>query len=142
MAATTFGARSRPSTLSRAIRAAILVLTLATAWIHLTLGGWMFTLNALGYATLAAAMVLPGPLGRIRWLSRLGLLAFTLATIGGWVAFGARFDLAYLDKGLEVVLVVLLAVELWRDGGIGGTLQHGRALLATLTRRPNPGASR
>ncbi len=72
----------------------------------------MFTLNAVGYAMFAAAMVLPGPLARIRWFVRLGLLGFTSATIGGWVLFGPRFELAYIDKALEVGLIGALLVEL------------------------------
>ena len=35
---------------------AVVELTLLTAYIHLTLGGVLFTLNAIGYAALAAAM--------------------------------------------------------------------------------------
>jgi hypothetical protein len=104
--------------LTIALRIAIVGLTLATAQIHATLGGLMFTLNALGYATLAAAMVLPGPIGRIRWLTRYALIGFTAVTVLGWLAFGARFDLAYIDKAIEVVLIALLLVESWViDGG-------------------------
>jgi hypothetical protein len=107
---------SRP--LVTALRIAIVALTLATAQLHLTLGGLMFTLNALGYATLAAAMVLPGPIGRLRWLTRYALIGFTAATILGWLAFGARFDLAYIDKAIEAVLIGLLLVDSWvTDGG-------------------------
>jgi hypothetical protein len=107
---------SRP--LVTALRIAIVALTLATAQLHLTLGGLMFTLNALGYATLAAAMVLPGPIGRLRWLTRYALIGFTAATIIGWLAFGARFDLAYIDKAIEAVLIGLILVDSWvTDGG-------------------------
>jgi hypothetical protein len=107
---------SRPLVI--ALRIAIVALTLATAQLHLTLGGLMFTLNALGYATLAAAMVLPGPIGRLRWLTRYALIGFTAATIIGWLAFGARFDLAYIDKAIEAVLIGLILVDSWvTDGG-------------------------
>ena len=41
------------------IRAAIVALTLATAYIHSTLGGLLFTLNAVGYVVAALAMVIP-----------------------------------------------------------------------------------
>ena len=106
------------SPLAIALRIAIVALTLATAQIHLTLGGMMFTLNAIGYATLAAALVLPGPIARVRWLTRYALIGFTGVTILGWLAFGARFDLAYLDKAIEVVLIALVLVESWViDGG-------------------------
>ncbi|MEP6639570.1 MAG: hypothetical protein ABJC39_09505 [Chloroflexota bacterium] len=110
--------RIRPGLRIDLVRVVLVGLTLATAAIHASLGGVMFTLNAAGYATLAAAMMLPGPFVRIRWLVRLGLLGFTCATIVGWVLFGARFELAYIDKALEVGLIGALLVELWRiDGG-------------------------
>ena len=108
--------RIRPDTLI--LRGSIVALTLATAAIHASLGGTLFMLNAIGYTALAAAMVLPGPLARVRWLVRYALIGFTAATIGGWVAFGARFDLAYVDKALEVALIGLLLIESWViDGG-------------------------
>jgi hypothetical protein len=100
------------------LRAAIVGLTLATAAIHVSLGGTMFLLNAIGYTVFAVAMVLPGPVARIRWLVRYGLIGFTAVTVAGWLAFGARFDLAYLDKGIEVALIGLLLIESWVfDGG-------------------------
>jgi hypothetical protein len=118
MRATSFHQPQVSGLLTVALRIAIVGLTLATAQIHATLGGLMFTLNALGYATLAAAMVLPGPIGRIRWLTRYALIGFTTVTVLGWLAFGARFDLAYIDKAIEVVLIALLLVESWViDGG-------------------------
>ena len=107
---------TRPFTL--VLHAAIVGLALATAVIHSSLGGLLFTLNAIGYAIFAAALLLPGPLGRIRWLVRYALIGFTTATILGWLAFGARFDLAYIDKAIEVALVGLLLLESWVvDGG-------------------------
>ena len=99
------------------LRIAVVGLALATAYIHATLGGLLFTVNAIGYAVLALAVVLPGPLARYRWLVRLTLIGFTVATIGGWLAFGARFPLAYLDKGIEAGLVLALVVDLWRSDG-------------------------
>lgn len=97
------------------LRTAIVSLTLATAAIHWSLGGLLFTLNALGYLALAVAMILPGPFGRFRGLVRLGLIGFTSATIVGWYLFGARFDLAYVAKAIELVLVAIVAIDLWRN---------------------------
>ncbi len=106
----------QPFTLT--LRAAVVALTLATAAIHVSLGGTLFLMNAIGYAVLAIAMVLPGPVARIRWLTRYALVGFTAVTIVGWVMFGARFDLAYLDKGIEVALIGLVLIESWAiDGG-------------------------
>jgi hypothetical protein len=59
------------------LRIFVVVLTLTTAAIHARLGGLLFTLNALGYLGLAAAMVLPGPVARVRWLVRIALIGFT-----------------------------------------------------------------
>ena len=116
------------------VRVVIVGLTLATAAIHASLGGMLFLANALAYATLAVAMIAPGPLTRIRWLVRLALLAFTAMTIAGWVAFGARFSLAYLDKAIELGLIALVAVEIWRiDGGLVGVLREARRLVGRLT---------
>jgi hypothetical protein len=118
-----------------ALRVAILALTLATAAIHLTLGGLLFTVNALGYATFAVAIVLPGPVGRIRWLVRLGLIGFTTATIVGWLLIGARFQLAYFDKALEIILVAAVAADLWLSDG--GPIEIGRRLIGrTSTAHP------
>lgn len=114
--------------------AVTVMLTLATSYIHSTLGGMLFTLNALGYAALAVAIVVPIRLAdRFRWLIRLALLGFTLATIGGWILFGARYDVAYLSKGIEAALVVVLAWSIYRfDDGPAGVLERLRGLPAEL----------
>jgi len=115
------------------VRTGIVGLALATAAIHASLGGMIFTLNAIGYTTLAMAMVLPGPFGRYRWLIRLALAGFTAATIGGWVLFGARFPLAYLDKALEIGLLVLVTFELFHlDGGPIEIGRRARRLATSL----------
>jgi hypothetical protein len=104
--------------LAAGLRIGIVVLTLATAQIHASLGGLMFTINAIGYAAFAAAMVLPGRFDQLRWLVRCALIGFTTATIAGWLAFGGRFELAYIDKAIEVALIGLVLVESWIvDGG-------------------------
>jgi len=116
------------------LQLSVVGLTLATAVIHASLGGLLFTLNAVGYASFAVALVLPGTIGRYRWLVRLALLGFTAATIGGWLLFGARFPLAYLDKGIEVALIVFVSVELWAlDGGPGEIVTRARRLAAGIS---------
>ena len=115
------------------MRAAIIGLTLATAAIHATLGGTLFLMNAVGYTALALALVLPGPLGRLRWLTRWALIGFTAVTVGGWLVFGARFDLAYLDKGIEVALIGLLLLESWMvDGGPLGAVRRARRIAGSI----------
>jgi hypothetical protein len=126
--------RTQPTTIF--LRACVVLLTLTTAAVHASLGGLMFTMNAVGYAVLAVAMVLPGPFGSWRWLARTALIGFTAMTIGGWVLFGARFPLAYLDKGVEVVLLGFLAIELWLfDGGPVGVARNTRRLLRRIAAR-------
>jgi hypothetical protein len=100
------------------LRAGIVALTLATAFIHSTLGGMLFTLNALGYVALAMAMVLPIGLFRdIRWLTRVVLVGYTATTVIGWYLIGPRYDTAYIAKGIELVLIALLIVESYHVDG-------------------------
>ena len=91
------------------VRLVIVALTVATGWIHLTLGGLLFTLNGAGYLVAAVAMVLPLAVAmRFRWFIRLGLVGYALAAIVGWYLTGPRYDVAYLAKAIEVVLIALL----------------------------------
>jgi hypothetical protein len=103
----------RPTnTAGLALRAAIVALTLATGWIHATLGGPLFTLNAIGYVVAAAAMVAPIALAvRLRWFIRLGLIGYAATAIVAWYLTGPRYDVAYLAKAIEVALIALLLVE-------------------------------
>ena len=94
------------------IRAVIVGLALATGWIHLALGGPLFTLNGIGYGVAAVAMVVPLAIAvRFRWLIRLGLIGYAAAAIVAWFVMGPRYDVAYLAKAIEVALIVLLAIE-------------------------------
>ncbi len=104
----------RPTSLAGiAIRIAIVALTLATGWIHLTLGGLLFQLNGLGYLVAAAAMVVPlGLAVRFRWLIRLGLVGYALTAIVGWYLMGPRYDVAYVAKAVELALIALLGIEI------------------------------
>lgn len=97
---------------------AIVDLALITAYIHLTLGGTLFTLNAIGYAALAAALVasaVPHPfVRRFAWLPRVGLGAYAALTIGAYLVMGPYFTLGWIAKGIEVAILVLLAADLFR----------------------------
>ena len=128
------GRRDAPSVL---LRVAIVVLTLSTAYIHFTLGGLMFMANAVGYLVFAAAMIAPLAIAsRYRWLIRAALIVFALMTIGGWLMFGARYWLGYLDKAIEIALIGLLFVEMLRyDGGPVVVAQRGWALAMSVLRR-------
>jgi hypothetical protein len=93
---------------------AIILLTLATAIIHLSLGipnGLvMFILNGIGYIVLVSALYLPqfkAQRNLIRW----ALMAFTAVTVIGWVLIGLREPIAYIDKLIELALITLLFLE-------------------------------
>ena len=85
---------------------AIVDLTLITAYIHLSLGGPLFTLNAIGYAALAAAIVvtaIPNSfLRRLAWLPRVGLAGYAAATIVGYLVIGPYFTLGWVAKAIGV----------------------------------------
>ncbi len=101
-----------------ALRFGIVALALGTAYIHSTLGGLLFTLNATGYAVAAIAMIVPIALAvRFRWVVRLGLIGFALATIVGWAIQGPYYSTAYVAKAIEVALIVLLAIDFLRADG-------------------------
>ena len=127
----------RRDALSVGLRVGIVLLTLSTAYIHFTLGGMMFLANAVGYLVFAAAMVAPLAIAsRYRWLIRAALIVFAVATIGGWLMFGARYWLGYLDKAIEIGLIALLAVEMVRyDGGPLNVARQAYDLGLTTLRR-------
>jgi hypothetical protein len=101
-----------------ALRFGIVALTLGTAYIHSTLGGLLFTLNATGYLVAAAAMVVPIALAiRFRWFIRLGLIGYAVTTIVGWALQGPYYSTAYLAKGIEIALIFLLVVDFLRADG-------------------------
>jgi hypothetical protein len=96
---------------------AIVELTLATAIVHLSLGGTLFLLNAAGYFALGIAylVVAAVPLPSIRrygWLPRLGLAAFASVTIVAYLVIGPYFTLGWLTKGIELAIVTLVIADL------------------------------
>ena len=108
----------RPTATRAGIRLAIVALAVATGWIHLTLGGTLFTLNGVGYLVAALAMVVPFAFAaRLRWLVRIGLVGYALATIIGWWLMGPRYGTAYLAKAIEVVLIGLVLLEIRTHDG-------------------------
>ena len=115
----TTGHVARPfSAVDAAIRVAIVGLTLGTAYIHSTLGGLLFTLNAVGYVVAAAAMLAPLAIAsRHRWFIRLGLMGYAATTIVGWAITGPYYSTAYVAKAIEVALIVVLAIDFVRFDG-------------------------
>jgi len=115
---------------------AIVDLTLITAYIHLTLGGTLFTLNALGYAGLAAAVAittLPNPfLRRFAWLPRVGLAGYAAMTIAAYLVIGPYFTLGWVAKAVEVAILVLVGADLVRRyGSPRGLMDSAARTLAT-----------
>ena len=115
-----------------AIRAAIVTLTLSTAYIHSTLGGLLFTLNALGYVVAAIAMIVPLAIAvRFRWVVRVGLVGYAATAIIAWAVMGPYFSTAYVAKAIEVALIIALAIDFARHDG--NPIAVARRELATLT---------
>ena len=132
---------SRPlSDLDIVLRVAIVALALATAYIHLTLGGLLFTMTAVGFGAFALALIVPIAIAeRFRWLVRLGLIGYTASVIAGWVVDGARYDVAYISKAIELVLIALLLVDVARRDG--NPIELIRREVRSLLARPHGPAS-
>ena len=120
---TTYGSRlSRPGAPPSRVAAGVMLLvilelTLATALIHLSLGGVLFTLNGVGYLGLAAAylaaVLIPVPLvRRYSWLPRVGLAAYAAVTIVAYLVIGPYFTLGWITKGIELAIIGLVTVDL------------------------------
>ncbi|HEX7222307.1 MAG TPA: hypothetical protein VF231_03590 [Candidatus Limnocylindrales bacterium] len=140
--------RSADRTLSPvdvAIRVGIVGLALATGYIHSTLGGLLFTLNAIGYVVAAAAIVIPLALAvRFRWVVRLGLMGYAATTILGWAIQGPYYSTAFIAKGIEVALILLVAIDFARmDGNPINVVKSELSLLtARFGRRSAAGSAR
>ena len=120
------------------VRAAIVALTLATGYIHFTLGGLLFTLNAIGYLVAAVAMIAPLALAvRFRWIIRVGLIGYAATAIVAWALMGPYFSTAYVAKAIEVALIVLLAIDFVRHDGspVAVVRRELASFVALVTRR-------
>ena len=128
-----------------ALRIAIVGLALATGYIHSTLGGVLFTLNALGYLVAAVAMVIPLSLAvRYRWFIRLGLMGYAATTIIGWAIQGPYYSTAFIAKGIEVALIALVAIDFVRADGnpvVKVRSELASALAWVSARRASAGAA-
>jgi hypothetical protein len=103
---------------SGALRAGIVLLTVGTAVIHLQLNfpDPVFILNGLGYLGLLSALLAPMPqVARYRNLVRLALIGYAALTIFLWILVGARTPIGYVDKVIEVALIVLLLLDARRS---------------------------
>jgi hypothetical protein len=101
-----------------ALQAGIVMLTLATALIHLQLNfpDPVFILNGLGYLALLAALFMSIPqISRHRNVVRLVLTGYAALTIFLWVLIEARTPIGYVDKVIEVALISLLLLDTRRS---------------------------
>jgi hypothetical protein len=120
---------------------AIVELTLTTAYIHLSLGGILFTVNAAGYAALAVAFIVIAvvrrPLvERFAWMPRVGLAGYTAATIAGYLVIGPFFSLGWVAKAIEVAILTLLVADVRHAYGTPSELV--RSALASFGLRSAP----
>lgn len=113
------------------VQIGIVVAAVITALIHFYINiyvtgeGFLFILNGLGYLALTVVLFLPqstanrflpGNISRsYRSIVRYIFIGYTLLTILLWVIIGTRSTLAYVDKIVEVVLVVLLWLDRSRE---------------------------
>jgi hypothetical protein len=140
-----FAPRTALRTSDVVVRAIIVALTLGTAYIHSTLGGLLFTLNAVGYVVAAVAIVVPLAIAvRFRWIVRVGLIGYAVTAIVGWAIMGPHYTTAYIAKAIEVALIVTLAVDFARhDGNPVGVVRRELATFVTFVsrRRATAGAA-
>lgn len=95
---------------------AIILLTTATALIHIGLAfqfgarvDLVFVLNGIGYLALVGLLYLPiSALDGIRPGVRWALIAYTAITVLAWMLIGVRSTVAYVDKAIEIALIVCL----------------------------------
>lgn len=130
--------RSALRTSDVVVRAIIVALTLGTAYIHSTLGGLLFTLNAAGYVVAAIAVVIPLAIAvRFRWIVRVGLIGYAATAIVAWAVMGPYYTTAYVAKAIEVALIVTLAIDFARHDGnpVGVVRRELAALVAFVSRR-------
>jgi hypothetical protein len=133
-----FAPRSALRTSDVVVRAIIVALTLGTAYIHSTLGGLLFTLNAAGYLVAAVAVVIPLAIAvRFRWIVRVGLIGYAATAIVAWAVMGPYYTTAYVAKAIEVALIVTLAIDFARHDGnpVGVVRRELAALVAFVSRR-------
>lgn len=116
---------------------AIVVLTLATAYIHYWVGGMMLMLNAFGYVGLAILVTGSALLYRRALpLLLVALAAYAAVTILGWLVMGPYFDVAYIAKGIEIVLIALIALRLWLTRAeLRESIGWGRSLIGRAAAR-------
>lgn len=100
----------------------VIILTMVTAFIHLYISflfpdgpNLVFLLNGIGYLVLLAAIYAPVPaLARYRTLFFWVLITYTALTVALWIFKGVYVWYAYIDKAVEILLILLIWLELRR----------------------------
>jgi hypothetical protein len=120
-------ATDSPARLVGAVLTLVMIeLTIATAYIHLSLGGTIFLLNGIGYLVLAAGVAATEPpipfLQRLRWLPRICLATFALVTIGAYLVIGPYFLIGWITKAIEIAIIGLVVADLVNTYRIPGRL--------------------
>ena len=117
--------------------AVIVALTLATGYIHYWVGGTMLMLNAAGYLGLAVLTVGSFFFYRQAFpLVLVALAAYALVTILGWLVMGPYFDVAYIAKAIEVALITIIALFLWRHAAeLRESITWARSLIGRVLGR-------
>jgi hypothetical protein len=123
---------------------AIVALALTAGYIHLGLGGLLFTLNGLGYIGLAGlfviATVVSHPIVRtFSWAPRVMLAGYAAMTISAYLVMGPYFTLGWITKGVEVTILALVAVDVIRV--FGSPMGLVRAALASIPGRRTTAAA-
>src|SRR5918998_1577709 len=98
------------------LRLGIIFLTVSTAILHLFLGLTaglpLFVLAGLGYLVLLAALYLPiAQLAPYQNTTRWILIGYTTLILLLWLVVGQRNAAGYIDKVVELLLIVLLLAE-------------------------------
>ena len=136
MSATTAPRASRAW--AAALTIGITALAVVAGAIHWSLGGLMFTLSALGYFALAAAFLVGATVThplvvRFSWAPRVALIGYAAFSIVAWMVLGGFYWLGYLTKALEIALIVLVIVDIYRVyGGLNGLIQQALGSLRWL----------
>ena len=91
----------------------------------------MLTLNSIGYLGLATLVVGSAVFYRPALpVVLVALAAYAAVTIIGWLIIGPYFDIAYLAKGIEIVLIASISFFSWRHRReLRDSIAWGRAIL-------------
>ncbi|MGI8929194.1 MAG: hypothetical protein ACR2H0_07000 [Candidatus Limnocylindrales bacterium] len=97
----------------------------------------MLMLNAFGYVVLAILVTVAALFyQRALPLLLVALAAYAAVTILGWLVMGPYFDVAYIAKGIEIVLIALIAIRLWMTRSeLRESIGWGRSLIGRATAR-------